>query len=191
MVAYWVKYSGQSMNPTLFEPEMVEVEPYAGRPPRVGDVIYFRVPTRECDLVHRITAITPAGIRTRGDNSPCDDDLLLQPQDILGQVIAAQSGKARRVIHGGRVGVAQHLFERVWRLVDGVVSRVLRAPYHALARSGIARWLLPAHWRPRVVLFQETRLLLLGNQVIGRYDRRRGRWNISRPFRLFVDEAEL
>jgi hypothetical protein len=178
------------MNPTLVEPEMVEVKPYTDRAPRVGDVIYFHAPD-ERDIVHRVTAITPEGIRTRGDNNPRDDPWLVQPRDLIGQVVAAQRGNARRAIFGGRLGIAQHRFLRVWRRVNARVSRQLHAPYRALARTGIARALLPARWRPRVVMFQETRLLLFGNRVIGRYNGKRGGWNIQRPFRLFVDEAEL
>jgi hypothetical protein len=178
------------MSPTLVEPEMVEVKPYDDCAPRVGDVIYFHAPD-DHDIAHRITAITPEGIRTRGDNNPRDDSWLLQPDDIIGQVVAAQRGKVRRRIYGGRAGIAQYRFLRVWRRVNRRVSRVLHAPYHALARAGIARALLPARWRPRVVTFQETRLLLFGRRVIGRYNARQGRWNIQRPFRLFVDEAKL
>jgi len=184
-------YTGPSMNPTLVEPEMVEVMPYTDRAPRVGDVIYFHAPDGERDIAHRITAIMPAGIRTRGDNNPADDRWLIQPREIVGRVVAAQCGKARRVIHGGRVGIAQHCFLRAWRRVNRRVARVLHGPYRALARTGIARAWLPARWRPRVVVFQETRLLMFGGRVIGRYDARRGQWDIQRPFRLFVDEAEL
>jgi len=184
-------YTGPSMNPTLVEPEMVEVKPYTDRAPRVGDVIYFHAPTDDRDIAHRITAITPAGIRTRGDNNPGDDSWLIQPRDIVGRVVAAQCGKARRAIYGGRVGVTQYRFLRVWRRVNRRVARVLHAPYHALARTGIARAWLPARWRPRAVAFQETRLLMFGARVIGRYDARRGQWAIQRPFRLFVNEAEL
>ena len=184
-------YTGPSMNPTLAEPEMVEVQSYTDRAPRVGDVIYFHAPDGDRDIAHRITALTPTGIRTRGDNNPRDDPWLIQPREIVGRVVAAQRGKARRNIYGGRAGVAQLACLRWWRRVNRNVSRVLHAPYRAFARTGIARAWLPARWRPRVVTFQETRLLLLGNRVIGRYNALQGRWDIQRPFRLFVDESEL
>jgi hypothetical protein len=179
------------MNPTLVEPEMVEVRPYTDRAPRVGDVILFHAPNGDRDLVHRITALTSEGIRTRGDNNPGDDPWLVQPHEIVGRVIAAQCGKTRRVICGGRAGIAQLVGLRAWRRVNRLTSRLLHAPYHALAAAGIARKLLPARWRPHVAVFGETRLLLWGRRVIGRYHAQRGRWEIRRPFRLLVDEADL
>ncbi|MCI0476171.1 MAG: S26 family signal peptidase, partial [Anaerolineales bacterium] len=141
------------MNPTLVEPELLEIQPYANRAPRVGDVIYFHAPD-ERDIVHRVVAILPDGIRTRGDNNPRDDPWLVSPNAIVGRVVAAQRGNARRGICSGRAGIAQLAWLRVWRRVNRRVSRVLHAPYRALARSGIPRKLLPARWRPRVVAFQ-------------------------------------
>lgn len=187
----FVAYVGQSMSPTLVEPELLEIDAYGQQAPRVGDVIYFRAPTDAADTVHRIVAITPAGIRTRGDNNPCADHWLVQPSMIIGRVAAALRGTSRRVVLGGRRGLALHFYLRVWRSFDTRISRVLYGPYHALARSGLTRKLLPARWRPRVVVFQETRLLILGTRVIGRYDAQRRIWQIRRPFRLFVDKAKL
>jgi hypothetical protein len=180
------------MNPTLVEPEMMEVGPYLDRKPRVGDVIFFRPENGDRDIVHRLTAIRPDGIRTRGDNSPREDAWLLQPSEITGRVIAAQRGKARRVIPGGRAGLVRHLFLRVWNRTNRGVSRVMRAPYRALARKGLVRACLPAGWRPRVIVFHgDTRLLVLGTRVIGRYEAGWEKWKISRPFRLIVDESAL
>jgi hypothetical protein len=178
------------MNPTLVEPELLEVQPYENCAPRVGDVIYFHAPD-ERDIVHRVVATLPDGIRTRGDNNPRDDPWLVEPSTIVGRVVAAHCGRARRKIFGGRAGFAQHYFLRGWRRVNARVSRKLHAPYRAFARSGILRTLVPVRWRPRVVTFQETRLLMMGTRIIGRYDAKRRVWHIQRPFRVFVDETEL
>ena len=183
-------YTGPSMNPTLVEPELLEIQPYANRAPRVGDVIYFHAPD-ERDIVHRVVAILPDGIRTRGDNNPCDDPWLVPASALVGRVVAAHRGNAQHKIFGGRAGFAQHYFLRAWRRINARVSRKLHAPYRAFARMGILRTLIPGCWRPRVVTFQATRLLMMGSRVIGRYDAQRRVWQIQRPFRLFVDEAEL
>ena len=108
-----------------------------------------------------------------------------------GQERGIFANRARRTIFGGRLGFAQHYFLRAWRRVNARVSRQLHAPYRQLARAGILRTLIPGRWRPRVVTFQATRLLMIGTRVIGRYDAQRRIWHIQRPFRLFVDEAEL
>ena len=178
------------MNPTLVEPELLEIQPYAHRAPQIGDVIYFHAPD-EREIVHRVVAILPDGIRTRGDNNPRDDPWLVESSTLVGRVVAAHRGNARRTIFGGRAGFAQHYFLRGWRRVNARVSRKLHAPYRAFARAGILRTLVPGRWRPRVVTFQTTRLLMLGTRIIVRYDAKRGAWHIARPFRLFVDETEL
>jgi hypothetical protein len=191
VVTYFVAYTGPSMDSTLVEPEMLEVMPYTHRALRAGDVIYFHAPGDGRDIVHRITAITLDGICTRGDNNPRDDNWLVQPDAVVGRVVSAHRGNVRRTIYGGRVGMAQHFFLRGWHCINRRVSRILHAPYHALARIAFVRAILPARWRPRVVVFEKRRLLMLGSRVIGRYDALSGRWNIQRPFRLFVRETDL
>lgn len=185
-------YNGPSMNPTLVEPAVMEVVPYVDpHAVRPGDVILFHSPEQSSALVHRVLRVTSCGIVTRGDNNSKDDAGYVQPAHIVGHVVAAQRGTQRRVIKGGKIGLTWHYVLRGWRVVNWLGSRSLSTPYHTLARAGIARKLLPARWRPRVVVFQETRLMMLGAHVIGRYDTQRGVWQIRRPFRLFVDQVEL
>ncbi len=38
---FFAAYVGSSMNPTLREPEIMEIRPYDGRPLRIGDVVFF------------------------------------------------------------------------------------------------------------------------------------------------------
>ena len=97
---FFAAYAGPSMNPTLREPEIMEIMPYAGRPLRVGDVAFFLSPEADQPVVHRIVRVTPAGISTRGDNNTRADTFLLQSKDIKGQVVAAWRGQKRRNIAG-------------------------------------------------------------------------------------------
>ena len=78
-------YTGPSMNPTLREPELMEVVPYGKRAVRCGDVILFRSPGGGQSVVHRVTRVTPDGIRTRGDNNRSEDAYSLQPAHIIGR----------------------------------------------------------------------------------------------------------
>ena len=41
---FFAAYVGPSMNPTLREPEIMEIMPYDNRPLRVGDVAFFLPP---------------------------------------------------------------------------------------------------------------------------------------------------
>ena len=67
--------------------------------------------------------------------------------------------------------------------------------YNLLAGIGPFDRLLPARLRPRLVRFgtpyQVFLKLLMGRHTVGQCDRRFERWQIRRPFRLFVDERAL
>ncbi|HEX2720190.1 MAG TPA: S26 family signal peptidase, partial [Candidatus Deferrimicrobium sp.] len=78
--AFFAAYVGPSMNPTLREPEMMEIVPYDNRRVRVGDVVFFLPPQTDRPLVHRVARVTTAGISTLGDNNTQEDAFLLQPQ---------------------------------------------------------------------------------------------------------------
>ena len=90
---FFAAYVGPSMNPTLREPEIMEIMPYDSRPLRVGDVAFFLPPEADQPVVHRIVRVTPAGISTLGDNNTQEDAFLLQPKSIKGQVVAAWRGQ--------------------------------------------------------------------------------------------------
>src|ERR1035437_1916387 len=98
---FFAAYFGPSMNPTLREPEIVEVMPYDGRPLRVGDVAFFLPPEADQPVVHRIVRVTPAGISTLGDNNTREDAYILQPKSVKGRVVAAWRGQKQRKIAGG------------------------------------------------------------------------------------------
>jgi SynChlorMet cassette protein ScmC len=191
--AFFIVYTGASMNPTLAEPDVLEVLPYHGRMPRRGDIIYFVPPDAERGIVHRVTAVTPQGLRTRGDNNPSDDADLVQLPYVVGQVVAAHRGARRRVIPGGRWGelhrILAGLHNASWRLG----TRLLHAPYHSIARAVAGH--LSARLPLRVVRFaarcQTYDKLFLGRRLIGQYDRRAQRWIVRFPYRLLVDETVL
>jgi SynChlorMet cassette protein ScmC len=235
--SFRVVYTGPSMNPTLHEPDLLEVKPYGTERVRPGDVVYFKSPEKDLMVVHRVVAVErretgdgrptddiecPAQIdrkskvksqepkvqspesrvqsqwslviRTRGDNN-LEDDPALQPGDIIGRVTAAQRGARRRVIHGGRRGLAVLRSARLGRAIQRGAGLLPHTLYCHLARLGPFDRALPAGLRPRLVRFN-TRYrpflkLLMGRRAIGHYDFRRAVWRIRRPFRLFVDEKSL
>ena len=204
-----IVYTGPSMNPTLREPDLLQVEPYGNGPVRAGDVVCFKSPENNINIVHRVVSVGPRspvsgrpidggpkdGIRTRGDNNPRPDPWVLEADNLLGRVVAAQRGLRVRPILGGWTGrtIAWNvrLRKAVWRVVAGVVS----GAYQSLVRSGPFVFLLPGGLRPRLVCFNgrgaATLKLLMGRLEIGRYDRERGEWQIRPPFRLFLDERTL
>lgn len=190
-----IVYTGPSMNPTLREPELLLVEPYATTLPRRGDVIAFQPPTGGPTVVHRIVRMTPEGIRTRGDNNPSPDPYRLTSEDIIGRITAAQYRRQRRAITGGRAGVWVGYRARVWRAGRRAAAQLLHKAYRGMARWRIWQRMLPVQLRPRLVGFKLHRYtsykLLMGQRVIGRCDLRNREWRITRPFRLFVDVETL
>jgi SynChlorMet cassette protein ScmC len=182
---------GSSMNPTLNEMDMLEIEPYGSRPIRAGDVIFFRPPDEGRSAIHRVIRVIPNGIQTKGDNSSRMDPWVVHPDDVVGKVVWATQGKSRRSIYGGKAG-------QLWSFgVKGlkVVEKSLSFFYHGLARSGLFRRLVPLHKRMRIVALRhedgKVFKLLLGDWLIGTYRPGISYWQIRRPFRLFVDVESL
>lgn len=192
---FFAAYVGPSMNPTLREPEIMEIMPYDSTPFRVGDVVFFLLPETDHRVVHRIIRVTPAGISTLGDNNTQADALLLQPKSIKGRVVAAWRGQKRRKIAGGYTGWLTGCWLHWRRTLDHRLSLLLHPLYQVLSHRGVIAWVLPTSFRPRVVVFhaqgRDQFQLLLGQRIIGRYDEQRQLWQIQRPYRLFVDVSAL
>jgi signal peptidase len=190
-----MNYTGPSMNPTLKAGDGLGVIPYRGKEIRIGDVVVFRHPEAQHNVVHRVVSVNSHGVRTRGDNSITIDPWVLRPGDIIGRVISAQRNHKNVSIHGGAWGRA--LAPVLWtrKRANSTVSRILHPAYHLLARSGLFRKCLPLHRKTRILSFnrpQGTELhLLLGTRVIGRRPPGGDQWQIARPFRLFLDETSL
>jgi signal peptidase len=189
------RHIGPSMNPVLYEMDLIEIEPYGKQPIRSGDVIFFLPPGMTQPVVHRIVRISSAGISTRGDNNDHNDPWLTAPKDVLGKVTAAWRGQRKRSLAGGGGGQLAGLVNRCRRALLQRASFLLGPAYRALAGSGIIRRGVPAFFIPQVLIFRSGNCtyyqLLAGRRVVGRYNHSRRRWDIKRPFKLFVDEASL
>ena len=194
-VMFFAAYAGSSMNPTLSGPEIMEIMPYNGRSLQVGDVVFFLSPESDQSVVHRIIRMTRTGISTFGDNNTQEDTILLQPRSIKGQVVAAWHGQKRRKIAGGLRGRLTNRWLRWRQVLDRGMSPLLHPLYHALSRWRLIARLLPAPFRPRVVIFhaqdRDQFQLLWGKRIIGHYDDQKHQWQIQRPFHLFVDGRAL
>ena len=194
-----VALTGSSMLPTLREPDVLEVASINHRSLRVGDVVYFRSPESGAMIVHRIVAVSPSGIRTRGDNCAAIDDWVLRAPDIAGRVVATRRGSRRRRVLGGVTGVGTATVGRVRTAVDRAVSPRLAGAYGRLAASSVPReaWraFAPPRLQPRLVRFgmgvTAVDKVLLGNREVGRFDRARRDWTMRRPYRLLVDTTAL
>jgi hypothetical protein len=162
---------------------------------RPGDVVCFRSSGDDLAVVHRVVAVGPDGIRTRGDNNSTDDARVLRVAEVIGRITAAQRGARRRTVHGGWRGLAVF---RCARLSAGMWRRAGSVPhelYSLAADAGPFDRFLPRSLRPRLVRFEARHRvflkLLMGRFTVGQYDDRREKWRVSRPLRVFVDEQAL
>ncbi len=194
-----VKYTGPSMNPTLAEPDLLEVVPYDGNPILKGDVIYYQKPGDSLMVVHRVICTGPEGIRTRGDNNREIDSYVLEPSLVEGKVVAAQRRDKRRDIAGGWYGTLQERWRHFAispgpRRFRSRVTRGLATIYNNLGRTGLF-CRISAGKQPKVVLFQVRQQkflkLLVDGRAVGNYDLKKKHWRIKPPFRLFVDGSKL
>ena len=190
-----LNYIGPSMNPIFKAGDRLKIISNIHAKIRAGDVVVFISPDDGSKVVHRVVSVNSDGIRTRGDNCNHEDDWVLRREHILGQVVAAQRGKRRRRVFGGRIGQLFGLAIRAIHAIEASVSSGFRPTYDRLAMAGVFRRWLPACMKSKTISLSHpagTELqLLMGKRVIGRWLPGMTRWQIRRPFRLFVDEKTL
>ncbi len=210
-------YSGPSMFPTLLPLDFIEVRPLSEHFNRRGevrlgdlgrgDVILFSVPQEgappggkmEQLVVHRVMAVLPGGLRTRGDHNTQDDAWLVQPAQVVGRAVAARRGARTVPIPGGWYGIARVGCEKMVRRVvrrlldigkEGILAR--RGSYDGVRGSGQGYPPYPKMpwFNPRLVVFATPRgpvtRLLVGGRVIGEYTPTERRWRIRLPYRLLI-----
>jgi len=208
-----VLYVGADMEPTLVAPEFIEVKPYCVERVRPGDVVCFNSPrwrtagplaATSTMVAHRVTSVvrreTEDGgrkdeIRTRGDGNSSDDPWVLQAEDIIGRVKAAQRGARSRAIPGGRIGLMVARSARLSKSIRRIAGLLAIGLQDLVAGPGPYDHVLPRCLRPRLVRFDaRCRVflkLLSGRRTVAQYNVLRQRWHTQWPFRLFVDERLL
>ncbi len=177
---------GTSMNPTLSQEDILEVEP--ADPLMVGDVVLFGSERRL--VVHRVVRLGPDGIRTKGDNNDLADPYILMPQEIIGRVVGAWRGNRHRSIARGRAGQLFAACVRLRRLLHGKAIRVVSPYYNSLSRWGLLRP-LGQLLRLRLVGFGDGELRLMLGSRVAAYRRPGREWVIRPPYRLIVNDSSL
>jgi signal peptidase len=188
-----MNYLGNSMYPTLRVGDGMKIVPYGTGEIRVGDVVVFQYPDDKKYVVHRVIHLNPNRIVTRGDNNPEPDTVLLTADDIMGRVVSVSRGCKTIKIHGGSRGALQGKVFHLFKMIRSKTYDLIRPFYYRLLLSDIFKNMLSRH--VRMLYFKrpegtETQLLI-GSWVIGRYRSGWRRWQIRRPFRLFIDESSL
>jgi hypothetical protein len=177
------------MRPTLRSGDLLELAPVPARL-RPGAVIVFPHPREGRLVVHRVIAVGPSGIATRGDGNRSPDPWLLGGEQPIACVRAVCRGERRLELSAGEAGLIRARVGWARRRAARVASHVLHRPYRALGESGRVAGLLPAALRPRVVESPgrgaPVRRILLGRWVIARMCAGSGSWEVRKPFRLLI-----
>lgn len=188
-----VVFSGNSMHPTLKEPDYLEIRSYDGAKPRRGDVVYFRSPRTGIMVVHRVMAVRPEGLLTKGDNNPHRDPDIVSANNLTGRVVAARSSERERRVRGGAAGMLEHYYARMSRKAAMAAHRLCRFFFRSGSLMGILRSLARNRLKFKFVLFGKIPLghmkTLANNQCVGRYIH--GTWHIDYPWRLLVDPEKI
>lgn len=162
---------------------------------RLGDVVVFRVPNRDADaneIVHRVIAILPKGLVTRGDNKPHADTMVVTADNLTGRVTHVERDGKRRLVRGGRVGLLWARTLWTWLYIRNLVVRLGRGPYRRLRRSG----LVPQLWRPSITqvrLATEDGPLVkyvCGGRTVARWWPEEGSFECRRPYDLVIPRPD-
>ena len=158
-----------------------------------GDVVAFVPPTDEVaqhPWVHRVVAVTPGGLVTRGDNNPCADAPLVTAENLLGRVTRVERQAGGYPVQGGRRGRWRARALRARRALREAIAYIGRGPYRWLRASG----LVPRLWRPRVnrllVTTDDGPLIkyVCGRRTVAWWWPEKGRFKCLKPYDLVIPE---
>jgi len=181
-----LSYSKDSITP---DSELSEV-------PQSGDYLKnapIETPEAESPLlVHRVIAVRPGGLVTRGDNNPAPDNDLVSPELLVGRVAALERRGRRIRVRGGTGGFILASFHRFIRQTWPSFFRVIRFPfrpaYRLLRRSGI----IGAIWKPRLtaVRFRSSSgpfvKYVRGSRTVAMWWPERRNFRCRRPYDLII-----
>ena len=194
IVSSGVVFSGNSMYPTLKEPGYLAVRPYDAENPRWGDVVYFRAPKSGTMVVHRIMALRPDGLVTRGDNNSQNDPDVVPLSAVKGKVISIRDAAGNnKPVRSGAAGMLDYAFARIFRRAKALAGRMYRLFFPSHSLTGCLRLFAPNSADFKFVFFgqgfQGQLKILSSNVCVGHYSR--GVWHIAYPWRLWVDPVQI
>lgn len=184
---------GNSMYPTLKEPGFVEVQPYNNAKPCRGDIIYFRSPATGAMVVHRVMAVQPDGLVTRGDNNAKDDPDFIPLSAVDGKVVAVKDAKGSRPLRRGMAGMMDYAYARMFIRFRIIAGRIYRLLFSANTLTGSLHRFTPQRANIKFVFFgnpmQGHLKILKDNVCVGYYHQ--SVWHIDYPWRLLVDPIKI
>ena len=139
-----VVYTGPSMNPTLHEPDLLEVKPYGTGRVRPGDVVCFKSPEKGTMVVHRVVAVRR---RETGDGRPEDDTECPRRRGQKSKVKSEEPGVEGQESIVIRTRGDNNAVDDAWVLqARDIIGRV------TAAQRGARRRVIAGGWKGLVVL---------------------------------------
>jgi hypothetical protein len=189
---HYYTHVGESMIPTL--KALDQVYTASDRQFRPGDIIIFTIADKR-KIVHRIVSINDGKIVTQGDNNPGPDRDPVSPENVLGKVAYARREGKKISVRGGWAGKMSIVPHRVSLKARAVAAVIIVMPYHALARSGIFRALLPGRLKPQIMTIRGSKgpelRVMIGKRLAGKWYMGLPGWQIRPPYKLFIDMRSL
>jgi signal peptidase I len=192
-----IRYVGSSMNPYLFQNDVLDYIPVSDRLPATGDVVVFQDPAGSGRFViHRIVKTLPDGhYITKGDNAPYNDRYPISRSDIKGVVTGGVRGDRSFFISSGIMGILHHISAQQRRKLLTFMQRVFSGSYHLLSKQGFLCRFLPERFRQGIVIVKTSEghdlQVYLGTHLAGWKGERDLEWTIIPPYRLFLNCAVL
>lgn len=179
------RYHGGSMRSTFTPGEVLYVKPKFSKI-KPGDVVVYRKGDEY--VVHRVNGVSAAGLRTRGDNNPREDENAVLPGQIVGIVEGVDTGVSIRPVTGGRCGLFKAKIR--WRSTAFVnwLRPVIGYPYRWLKKKGIVN----RFWHPDITILNvhtNTGLMvkyMLWGKVVATWQPEISRFTYRRPFDLVI-----
>jgi signal peptidase I len=140
-------YRGNSMRGTFQLGDRLLIEPALFGDITPGDIVLYQrtdaLGNTE-ELVHRVVALVGGKLITRGDQNKWPDIYPVQTGQIIGKVIATESGGYEQVVLGGIKGLQRA--KRGWVKLrwNYFVYRLSLYPYRIIQKSRI----ISRYWRP-------------------------------------------
>lgn len=128
-----------SMQPKLSAGDMVFVKTKKASDVKVGEIITFKVTETNTKLItHRVIRVTDKGFLTKGDNNNVQDNWVVKPADVIGEVstIIPKAGLVAKFV-SGPIGfsifiilplllfILMEVYERVLRILNKKENEVI------------------------------------------------------------------
>ena len=183
------------MWPASRKETLLEVQPATMERLHVGDCITYRLKGSGSLVTHRIIAIHDMSIITRGDASPCPDDLKVDTEQLVGRVIGRFRLGVYKPVRGGIKGQITGKFYRYAGRLDP--QRDARGGRAARLLRSSLQWLAAAFYRCGTVhkfgktADESNTYWLVGQHPLASFDHLHGDWRLPWPQSLLIDPARL